>query len=115
MSAQLNAPAALLTGKERPYPLVRRLGEPQSRSGRGGEEKKNPYSWGESKTSHPARSQVTILTELQRIPALLVKKQSWHIITPFACGAEENFNWGPKNNFKLLFSEYGTAVTQYSD
>jgi hypothetical protein len=36
MSDQLHAPAALPPGKE---PLDRRLGGPQSRSGRGGEEK----------------------------------------------------------------------------
>jgi hypothetical protein len=35
----LHAPASLLQGKEPLVPLVRRLGGPQSRSGRGGEEK----------------------------------------------------------------------------
>jgi hypothetical protein len=40
VSGQLHAPAALLPGKEPPhYPLDRRLGGPQSRSGRRGEEK----------------------------------------------------------------------------
>jgi hypothetical protein len=38
-SGQLHAPAALPTGKSSWYPLDRRLGGPQSRSGRGGEEK----------------------------------------------------------------------------
>jgi hypothetical protein len=38
-SGQLYAPAALPPGKEPRYPLDRRLGGPQSRSGHGGEEK----------------------------------------------------------------------------
>jgi hypothetical protein len=39
VSGQLQAPAALPQGKSPWYPLDRRLGGPQSRSGRGGEEK----------------------------------------------------------------------------
>jgi hypothetical protein len=39
VSGQLHAPAALLSGKEPLYPLDRRLGEPQNRSGGGGGEK----------------------------------------------------------------------------
>jgi hypothetical protein len=39
VSGHLHAPAALPQGKSPWYPLDRRLGEPQSRSGRGGEEK----------------------------------------------------------------------------
>jgi hypothetical protein len=39
VSGQLHAPAALPPGKEPRYPLDRRLGGPQSRSGRFGEEK----------------------------------------------------------------------------
>jgi hypothetical protein len=39
VSGQLHVPAALTPGKESCYPLARRLGGPQSRSGRGGEEK----------------------------------------------------------------------------
>jgi hypothetical protein len=39
VSGQLHAPAALPPGKEPWYPLDRRLGGSQSRSGRGGEEK----------------------------------------------------------------------------
>jgi hypothetical protein len=35
VSGQLHAPAALLPRKERRYPLYKRLGGPQSRSGRG--------------------------------------------------------------------------------
>jgi hypothetical protein len=39
VSSQLYSPAALLPGKEPRYPLDRRLGGPQSRSGHGGQEK----------------------------------------------------------------------------
>jgi hypothetical protein len=39
VSGQLHAPATLPPGKKLWYPLDRRLGGPQSRSGRGGEEK----------------------------------------------------------------------------
>jgi hypothetical protein len=39
VSGRLYAPAALPPGKEARYPLDWRLGGPQSRSGRGGEEK----------------------------------------------------------------------------
>jgi hypothetical protein len=39
VSGQLHSPAALSHGNNSWYPLDRRLGEPQSRSGRGGEEK----------------------------------------------------------------------------
>jgi len=39
VSGQLHTPAALPAGKNPWYPLDRRLGGPQSRSGRGGEEK----------------------------------------------------------------------------
>jgi hypothetical protein len=38
-SGQIHAPAALTPGKSPRYPLYRRLGGSQSRSGRGGEEK----------------------------------------------------------------------------
>jgi hypothetical protein len=39
VSGQFYAPAALPQGKRPWYPLDRKLGGPQSRSGRGGEEK----------------------------------------------------------------------------
>jgi hypothetical protein len=39
VSGQLHDPATLPQGKNPRYPLGRRLGGPQSRSGRGGEEK----------------------------------------------------------------------------
>jgi hypothetical protein len=37
VSGEIHAPAALLPGKEPLYPLDRRMGGSQSRSGRGGE------------------------------------------------------------------------------
>jgi len=40
VTGQFEAPATFPQGKETRYPLDRRLGGPQSRSGRGGEEKK---------------------------------------------------------------------------
>jgi hypothetical protein len=39
VSGQLHAPSALFLGKDRGYPLDRRLGGPQNLSGRDGEEK----------------------------------------------------------------------------
>jgi hypothetical protein len=45
------------------YPLVRRLGGPQSRSGHGGEKKKSLSCW-ESNPGCPALNLVPILTEL---------------------------------------------------
>jgi len=43
LSDQLHAPAALSQGKSPWYPLDRRLGGPQSRSGRGGLEKNSHH------------------------------------------------------------------------
>jgi hypothetical protein len=61
VSGQLHAPAALLPGKE--YPLNRRLGEPQSRSWRGGEEKNSqPLPGLESAINQPVIQRCT--TEL---------------------------------------------------
>jgi hypothetical protein len=42
VSGQLHAPAALLQWKSPLYPLDRRLGGPQSRSGRGEEKNSQP-------------------------------------------------------------------------
>jgi hypothetical protein len=41
VSGQIHAPAAFPQGKSSRFPLDRRLGGPQSRAGRGGEEKKS--------------------------------------------------------------------------
>jgi hypothetical protein len=46
VSGQLHAPADLPPGKEPWYPLYTRLGGPQSRSGRGDEEKNSQRSPG---------------------------------------------------------------------
>jgi hypothetical protein len=51
-------------GKSPRYPLDRRLGGPQSRSGRGGEEKNSQPPPREPNSSHLIYSLVTILTEL---------------------------------------------------
>jgi hypothetical protein len=53
-----------LRSKSRRYPLHVRLGRPQSRSGRGGEEKKSHHCpFRELNHGHPAHSLVSILTE----------------------------------------------------
>jgi len=59
LTGQLHGPAALPRGKSPRYPLDRRLGGPQSRSGRGGEVK-NPYP------GRPARKLVTTMTDVPR-------------------------------------------------
>jgi hypothetical protein len=46
VSGQLHAPAALPQEKNPWYPLNRRMGGPQSRSGRGGEEKNSQPALG---------------------------------------------------------------------
>jgi hypothetical protein len=55
------------------YPLDTRMGGPQSRSGRGGEEK-NPCPSRESNSGHPAHNLVTVLvhvnvTEVFQVPS----------------------------------------------
>jgi hypothetical protein len=64
VSGQLHAPAALPQGKSPCCPLDRRLGGPQSRSGRGGEEKNIFYSCRESNPGRPATSLIIVLTGL---------------------------------------------------
>jgi hypothetical protein len=60
LSAQLHSPDAIPTAKH------------QSRSGRGGENKRVPAPCRESKRGRPARSPITILTELpQVLPTVL--------------------------------------------
>jgi hypothetical protein len=46
VSGHLHAPAALPPGKDTLYSFDGRLGGPQSRTGRGGEEEKFPYPTG---------------------------------------------------------------------
>jgi hypothetical protein len=55
MSGQLHGPAALPQWKSTGYLLDRRLGEPQSRSGRGDEKNSQPIPGLES-PDHPAHS-----------------------------------------------------------
>jgi hypothetical protein len=71
VSGQFHVSAALPPGKEPPrYPLARRLDGPQSRSGRGGEQKILHFPRRELNSGHLARNLVTILTELPRLSLL---------------------------------------------
>jgi hypothetical protein len=65
-SYRLHAPEALSPGKEPPVPTGLEAEGAQSRSGRGSEEK-NLYHCRESNSGCPARSLVTVLTELSRL------------------------------------------------
>jgi hypothetical protein len=71
VSGQLHAPAALSPGKSPRYPFYRRLGGPQSRSGRYGEVKIF-YPTGTRTPAPPHRASspkpVAIPTELSRLP-----------------------------------------------
>jgi hypothetical protein len=75
VSGQRHAPAASPPGKEPRYPLYRRLGGPQSRSGRGGEEKNSqPLPGLEPPIIQPvAQRYTTELSRLQLFLQLLVK------------------------------------------
>jgi hypothetical protein len=67
VSGRLHSPAVLPQGKRLWYPLDRRLGGPQSRSGRGGEEKNSqPLPRLEPPIIQPAAQRYT--TELSRHP-----------------------------------------------
>jgi hypothetical protein len=69
VSGQLQVPAALSPKKNHWYPLDRRFGGVQSRSGRGGEEKNSQPPPGIEllNPDRPARSLVTIPTKLSRL------------------------------------------------
>jgi hypothetical protein len=65
-SGQLHVPAALPPGKELQYPLDRRLGGPQSRSGHGGEERNfQPLLGREPSINQPIAQRYT--NELSRL------------------------------------------------
>jgi hypothetical protein len=74
VSGQLHAPAALSQGKSPWYPLERRLDGPQSRSGRGGEEKNSQPLPGIEPLNHHRRdrSPVAIPTELSRLLIIII-------------------------------------------
>jgi hypothetical protein len=75
VSGQLHAPATLPPGKSPWYPLDRRLGGPQSRSGFGGEEKNSqPLPGLEPPIIQRVAQRYT--TELSRLPNMYV----WNII-----------------------------------
>jgi hypothetical protein len=64
----VSCPGRFISGESTRYLLCGRVGEPQDRSGRGGEDKKFlPLSYRESNFGRPARSLVTILTELPQL------------------------------------------------
>jgi hypothetical protein len=65
-SGQIHAPTLYIRGKNPKYPLDRKLCGPQNRYGRCGEEE-DPCPYWESNLGRPARSLVTILTELSLI------------------------------------------------
>jgi hypothetical protein len=69
VSGQLQTPGALPPGKKIRYPLDRRLGGPQSQSGRGVEEKNSQLPPGiePQSSDRPARKPVAIPTELSRL------------------------------------------------
>jgi hypothetical protein len=68
VSGQLHVPSALPTGKSPSYPLDRRLGGPQSRSGCGSEEKNSqpPPEIEPEIPDRPAHSLVAIPTEISQ-------------------------------------------------
>jgi hypothetical protein len=68
VSGQLHIPVTLPQEKKPQYPLSKRLGDPQSLSGSGGEE--NPCPCRESNSGSPARNVAAILTELRNFPTL---------------------------------------------
>jgi hypothetical protein len=87
------------------YPLDRRLGGPQSRPGRGSKEKRIQFrSFRESSPGRPARSLITILTELLR----------------FLCLGCHAVQFGPKFTFRHDYhpgrrhSEHPTAQTHFA-
>jgi hypothetical protein len=67
VSAQLRAPAALPVGNSHWYPLDRRLGGPQSQSGRDGEEKNIVPATNQTSAIQP----IAILTELSQLSETL--------------------------------------------
>jgi hypothetical protein len=67
VSGQIHAPAALPPGKEPQYSLDRRLGGPQTRSGRGGEE--DPILYRKSKPDPSSHDLVTIISILNDLIA----------------------------------------------
>jgi hypothetical protein len=85
VSGQLHAPAALPPGKDPWYPLGRRLGGTQSRSGRGDEEKNSQplpamQPW---IPDRQARSLVAIPTELSLIDLSYPSDLYWSYCTSY--------------------------------
>jgi hypothetical protein len=91
VNGQLHAPAALPQGKEPRYPLDRRLGGPQSRSGRNGEEK----------NSHPRRESNTRTPIAQPIKDVTMSLSS--------CRQKANLGW--EKEVRKIFGRRTEAVT----
>jgi hypothetical protein len=83
MSGQLHAPAALSSGKQPQYPLCRRLGGPQSQSGRYEEEKCFlPLKGIEPRfIDSPTCSLVAIPTEVCQLPMYITRRINFFICT----------------------------------
>jgi len=81
VSGQFHVPAVLPSGEVLLYPLNRRLGGPQSWSGRDGWQK-NPCPCRESKLGRPARSPVIVLTELHRPLTVVGPDNRQNILCP---------------------------------
>jgi len=73
VSGQLHVQVVFSRGQDQPCPFDMRLVGPQSRSERGGEEKKSLHCpCRELKTGRPARSLVSVLTEVFRLKFVIL-------------------------------------------
>jgi hypothetical protein len=79
VSGQLHAPAALLQVKSPWYPLDRRLGGPQSRSGRGVEEKDSKSPPGFEPPSSDRRDRSQSLYQLSYPDSYIYNIWSWGV------------------------------------
>jgi hypothetical protein len=95
-------------GKSPWYPLDRRLGRPQSRSGRGGEEKNSQPPPGIERyfPDHPAPSLVAISTDLSRLLTLYLKIFSLHLQPIFIIHNHPNIS----HALIIIFSRYSAGL-----
>jgi hypothetical protein len=108
VSGQLHAPAALPQEKSPCYPLDRRMGGPQSRSGSGGEEKNSqPLSGIETPIIQPAaQSYTTELTWCLNVAAVV------HIslVTMSRTDLCQNCQCFQKQNYLLIYSGWSVYL-----